>query len=74
MNSSVVLPSSAAVGRSASMTIDQGPPTRYYGIDTDPQGSSYTAYQTFDHTGSSQGFQAVHSPWEQATPQRSNGS
>jgi hypothetical protein len=61
-NSLIVLPSSAVVGRSASARIDRGPPTCYYGIDTTPQGPAYTAYQTFDHTGSSQGFQAVHSP------------
>jgi hypothetical protein len=67
-NSLIVLPSSAAVGRSASVRIDRGPPTHYYGIDTAPQGPAYTAYQTFDHTGSSRGFQVVHSPWEQATP------
>jgi hypothetical protein len=35
-NSLIVLPSSAAVGRSASARIDQGPPTRYYSIDTAP--------------------------------------
>jgi hypothetical protein len=53
MNSLIVLPSSVAVGRSASTRIDQGPPTRYYGTNTAPQGPAYTAYQTFDHTGSS---------------------
>jgi hypothetical protein len=73
-NSLIVLPSSVAIGRNASVRIDQGPPTRYYGTDTAPYGPAYTAYQTFDHTGSSRGFQAIHSPWEQATPQRSNGS
>jgi hypothetical protein len=36
MNSLIVLPSSAAVGRSASARIDRGPPTRYYGTDTAP--------------------------------------
>jgi hypothetical protein len=73
-NSLIMLPSSAAVGRNVSTRIDRGPPTRYYGTDTAPQGPSYTVYQTFDHTGSSQGFQVVHSPWEQATPQCSNDS
>jgi hypothetical protein len=73
-NSLIVLPSSVSVGRSASARIDQGPLTCYYGTDTVPQGLAYTAYQTFDHTGSSQGFQVVHSPWEQATQQCSNGS
>jgi hypothetical protein len=58
MNSLIVLPSSAAVGRSASAWMDWGPPTRYYSTDTAPQGPAYTSW----------GFQAVHSPWEQATP------
>jgi hypothetical protein len=53
MNSLIVLPSSAAAGRSASARIDRAPPTHYYGPDTAPQGPTYTVYQTFDHTGSS---------------------
>jgi hypothetical protein len=68
MNSLIVLPSGAVVGRRASARIDLWPPTSYYGTDTAPQRPTYTAYQTFDHIGSSQGFQAIHSPWEQATP------
>jgi hypothetical protein len=55
-NSLIVLPSSAAVGRSASARIDRAPPTHYYGVDTAPQGPAYTTYQTFDHAGSSRGF------------------
>jgi hypothetical protein len=52
-NSLIVLPSSAAIGRSASTRIDRGPPTCYYSTDTAPQSPAYTAYQTFDHEGSS---------------------
>jgi hypothetical protein len=36
INSLIVLPSSAAVGRNVSVRIDQGPPTCYYGTDTAP--------------------------------------
>jgi hypothetical protein len=68
MNSLIVLPSSATVGRSASARIDRAPPTHYYGADTTPQDPAYIAYQPFDHTGSSRGFQVARSPWERATP------
>jgi hypothetical protein len=44
MNSLIVLPSSVVVGISASARIDRGPPPRYYGTDTAPQGPTYTAY------------------------------
>ena len=34
----------------------------------------YTAYQTLDYAGSSRGPHGMQNPWEQATPQHSEGS
>lgn len=74
MNSFIVLPSTAAVGRSASARLNCEPPARYYGADLTPQGPAYTAYHTFGQARSSQGFPAAYNPWERTSSQHSEGS
>lgn len=74
MNSFIVLPLTAAVGRSASARLGREPPAHYYGADPTPQGPAYTAYQTFGQARSSRGVPAAHNPWERTSSQHSEGS
>jgi hypothetical protein len=68
----LVVPSTIAVGTRTFERRDQNLPTHYFRADPSPQGAAYTAYQTFDHPGPSRPPQ--YNTWEQATPQRSDGS